>query len=169
MAGAVRFLYLLTIKNDMIMFYKNENPYVAALVFKKGQYLRMLKPGYNFVWPSESVYTYDMTQQFAPGFDLTVMLKDPELSNALNVVEVKDNEIALQYENGLFKRVLVPGRYGFWKGLVDYSFVTVDLSKVDITEPVDKAVLAKSEMQPYVKAISVLPNEKGVLMVEIGR
>src|ERR1043165_8739797 len=107
MAGAVRFLYLLTIKNDMIMFYKNENPYVAALVFKKGQYLRMLKPGYNFVWPSESVYTYDMTQQFAPGFDLTVMLKDPELSNALNVVEVKDNEIALQYENGLFKRVLV--------------------------------------------------------------
>jgi hypothetical protein len=45
--------------------------------------------------------------------ELNILLKDEQLADALHIVEVKDNEIVLQYEDGLLKQVLTAGRYHF--------------------------------------------------------
>jgi hypothetical protein len=89
------------------------NAYEVALVFNKGAYQRMLKEGKYWFWGNETVKIYNVTQPFNAPVELNILLQDTELADALHVVEVKDNEIVLHYENGLLKQVLTAGRVAF--------------------------------------------------------
>lgn len=141
------------------------NPYQIGLVFKKGAYKRMLKEGVYWLW-NEDVVLYEMTKQFIAPVELNILLQDAELAEALHVIDVKDNEIVLLYENGLLKQVLNAGRYTFWKSIVQYSFVRADISKIEITEDIDKATLLNKLVAPYVRSSSVEHFEQGVLFVD---
>lgn len=141
------------------------NPYQIGLVFKKGAYKRMLKEGVYWLW-NEDVMVYDMTKQFIAPVELNILLQDVELAEALNVIDVKDNEIVLLYENGLLKQVLNAGRYTFWKSIVQYNFVRADISKIGITEDIDKATLLNKLIAPYVRSSSVEHYEQAVLFVD---
>lgn len=140
--------------------------YQVGLVFKRGEYKRMLTEGKYWLWPSENVYVYDVTQPFLPTIELNILLQDKELADALIVVEVKDNEIVLQYENGLLKQVLTAGRYTFWKSVVQYNFVRADISKIEITENIDRAVLMSRPLAPYIRSITVENYENALLFVD---
>ena len=137
----------------------------VGLVFKKNEYRRMLKEGTYWLW-NEDAIVYDITKQFIPPVELNILLKDETLRNALIVVEVKDNEIALQYENGLLKQVLNAGRYTFWKGIVDYDFIKADISKIEITENISRATLQNKLLMPYVRSYTVESYEKALLFVD---
>ena len=142
------------------------NAYQIGLVFKDGVYKEMLKEGRYWLWFNESVIVYDMTKQFYAPVELNILLQDAELANALHVVDVKDNEIALQYENGLLKAVLVAGRYTFWKSVINYEFVSADISKIEITENISRAVLQNRLVAPYVRSYAVESYEKALLFVD---
>jgi hypothetical protein len=62
--------------------------------------------------------------------------------------------------------VLTPGRYTFWKGLTNFSFEIVDLGKITIDEKIDKAILTRREVLPYVRIFVVESYQKGVLYVD---
>lgn len=141
------------------------NAYQVALVFKRGVYQRMLKEGNYWLW-NEDVYMYDVTKPFTAPIELNILLQDAELADALQVVEVKDNEIALQYENGFMKTVLTAGRYAFWKSVMKLEFVKADISKIEITEAIDRATLQSKLVAPYVRSINVESYEKAVLLVD---
>ena len=66
------------------------NAYQVALVFKDGVYQQMLKEGNYWLWNKEA-YVYDLTKPFVAPIELNILLKDAELAEALQVVEVKDN------------------------------------------------------------------------------
>lgn len=140
--------------------------YRKALVFKNGKYKRMLGEGLHWLNMGETYYEYDMQTHFVAPVELNILLQHKEIAAALMVLEVKDNELALMFRNGLFKEVLLPGRYAFWKGIIEYSFIVADRSKVAITEPVNETVLAKPELQPFVRTCAVEPNEKGLLYID---
>jgi hypothetical protein len=142
------------------------NAYQVALVFKRGVYQRMLKEGSYWFWQNETVYIYQLTQPFNAPVELNILLQDATLAEALHVVEVKDNEIVLQYENGLLKQVLTAGRYTFWKSVVQYEFVRADVSKVEITERIDRATLQHKLLAPYVRSYTIDSHEQGVLYVD---
>jgi regulator of protease activity HflC (stomatin/prohibitin superfamily) len=148
------------------MILKKVKAWNVALVFKNDAYVRTLKQGWNFILPNERVLVYEMAKEFKAPCELSLLLKDKALEAMLYVIEVKDGEIVLLFENGIFKRVLTAGRYAFWKGLIDYGFTKVDLNKIEITESIDKAVLMKAEVLQYLRAYTVLANEKGLLFVE---
>ena len=80
--------------------------YQVALVYKNGEYKKMLQPGTYWLWGNYKVYIYDVTMQFNTFTDLNILLQDAELANALHVIDVSDNEIVLQYRDGLLKQVL---------------------------------------------------------------
>jgi regulator of protease activity HflC (stomatin/prohibitin superfamily) len=142
------------------------NAYQIGLVFRKGAYLRMLKEGSHWLWASEKVEIYELVKPFTPAFELNILLQDNNLAEALHVVEVKDHEIVLQYENGLLKQVLSPGRYTYWKAVIDYKFVRADLSKIEITENIDRATLLSKLVIPYVRSSGVESYEKAVLFID---
>ncbi len=143
----------------------NVNAYQVALVFKNGVYQRMLKEGNYWIW-NEDVTLFDLSQPFLPAIDLNILLQDEALANALLVAEVKDNEIALMYENGLLKQVLTTGRYAFWKGATERSFVTADIGKLEITEPIDRATLQLPKVAGFVRTFAVENHEKAMLMID---
>lgn len=141
------------------------NTYQVGLVFKNNVYKRMLPEGTYWLW-NEDAFVYDITKPFVALVDLNILLQDAALRNALIVVDVKDNEIALQYENGLLKQVLTAGRYAFWKGVIDYDFVKADISKIGITENISRETLQTRLLIPYVRSYSVESYEKALLFVD---
>ncbi|MBS1661613.1 MAG: slipin family protein [Bacteroidetes bacterium] len=142
------------------------NAYQVGLVFKNGVYLRMLTEGRHWLSFKETAIIYEKDKPFSFVIELTVLLKDPALAEALHIVEVKDNSIALVYENGLLARVLNAGRYAFWKGMVTYDFVHADIGKVEITENISRNTLTSPLVAPYVRTSAVEAHEKGILFVD---
>ena len=138
----------------------------VGLVFRNGNYRRVVTEGAYWLLLTEDVYEYDMTKPFHPSIDLNILLKDEQLARILTVVEVRDSEIALQYENGNFKNVLGPGRYAFWKGVTEYTFVKADLSKIEVTENIDSNTIMRKEVLPYVRVFAVESFEKGILLID---
>jgi hypothetical protein len=137
-----------------------------GLVFKRGSYLKVLYQGTYWISAGKRVFLYDLTKQFIPPVELNILLNDEELVNKLHVVEVMDNEITLVYRNGVFEQVLTAGRYTFWKGIIDYRFVKADLGKIEITEPIDKNILQRSEMLQFIRVFSIEPSQKALLYVD---
>lgn len=138
----------------------------VGLVFRNGDYKRVLTAGTWWITPFEDVVQYDMTKPFHSATSLNILLRDEKLAALITVVEVQDNEIALQYEDNKFKTVLTAGRYAFWKGVTDYVFVKADVSKVEITEKVEKAILERRELLPFIRVFVVESYERGVLYID---
>jgi hypothetical protein len=141
------------------------NAYQMGLVFKKGVYQRMLTEGTYWLGFAETAEIFEKAKPFNPTIELNLLLKDVQLKDRLIVVEVNENEIALQYVNGLFAQVLTPGRYTFWKGVIDYEFVKADISKIGITENIDRATLT-GKLAAYIRTSSVEAYEKAVLFID---
>lgn len=137
----------------------------VGLVFRNGNYNRVVTEGSYWLTPFEELIQYDMSKQFHPSIELNILIKDVALAALLQVVEVKDTEIALQYENGNFKAIVVPGRYAFWKGATEFTFVKADLSKVEITENIDLESVKRKEFVPYIRMCKIESYEKGILFV----
>ena len=138
----------------------------VGLVFRNGDYKKVSTEGVYWIGPFEKVVLYDLTKPFVPFVELNLLLQDEKMKELLEIVEVKDNEIVFQYENGNFKNVLTPGRYAFWLWLTNFKFVKVDLSKIDITEDIDLLTFKRKELFPYIRVCKVDASEKGVLFVD---
>lgn len=142
------------------------NAYQIGLLYKNGTYVRMLKEGSYWIWPSQKVETYHLTTQFIPLCELNILLKDSELAERLHVINVKDNELVLLYENGLLKEALGSGRYAYWKDVIIYGYVRVDIGKIEITENLDRVTLMSKVVAPYVRSYTIESYEKGLLFVD---
>lgn len=139
----------------------------VGLVFKDGEFVRMLNAGVHWVRFRESVNIFYMTAQLNLDMRLEeILLKDAEVVENLHVIEVGDAELVFKFSKGVFDGVLTTGRYLFWKGFVDFKFVKADLSKIEITEDTDAALLSRYGVSQFVRSFEVGATEKGVLMVE---
>jgi regulator of protease activity HflC (stomatin/prohibitin superfamily) len=142
------------------------NAYQVALVFRNGEYKRMLTAGNYWFWFNENVILYDITRPFNPPVELNILLEDRQLAGILHVVEVKDNEIVLQYKNGLLEFVLTAGRYTYWKSVIPYDFIRADISKIEITENIGRATLQSKLVAPFVRSYTVEHYEQALLFVD---
>ncbi len=147
------------------MKYTKITTYEVGLVFKNGVYNRTLTEGNHWIMPFENLIVYNTTQSFIAPCNLNILLKDEKLAQLLNVVEVRENEIVLQFERGVLCHVYEAGVYVFWKGIVEYNFVKADLRKIEITENIELGVLLSANVLKYVRAYTVESYEKGLLFV----
>lgn len=138
----------------------------VGLVFRKGDYQRVITAGVHWLRIGWSFMKYDLAQEFQAPVALELLLQDPELEAMLHVIEVKDNEIVLIFVNGIYAETRPAGRYVFWKGLKEYTFVKADISKIYITEKIDKALFTKPDLARYVRMFEVAAFEKAVLIVD---
>ncbi len=138
----------------------------VGLLFQRGDYRKVLAEGAYWVGPFTEVKLYDKSVPFYAPVDLSLLLADAQLAAQLTVVEVGDSQIALEFRNGNFARVLTAGRYAYWKGLVDFTFIKCDLSKAEITEKVPLAVLHSKEVSPYIRQFTVEAYEQGLLFID---
>lgn len=138
----------------------------VGLVYKKGNFKKVLTAGDYWLGFGETAEVYDQSKTFIASTELDVLLQHKDFENLVHVLEVKDNEIVLVYQNENFKQVLAAGRYAFWVGLNKYSFQTADLNKYEITEEINKNIFEKSIMHPYIKAFKVESYETGLMLID---
>lgn len=140
--------------------------YQVGLVFKNRNLITILKEGNYWLFGNKSVEVFETKAQFKTGEDLNLLLKNTDLASMIDVVEVKDGEIVLIYENGIFKEVLNVGQYAFWKGVLNREFQKIDLTKVDITENISKTILENLKLKSFVRKFVVANQYKGLLLID---
>lgn len=137
-----------------------------GLVFKRGDYRGVITAGKHWLDFTEKMMIYDLTKPFYPPVAAELLLGDKTLKDMLHIVEVKDNELVLLKENDNFKQVLTPGRYFYWKSIINYAFINIDRNKIYITEQIDKTLLGRSELCPYIRLFEVATYEKAVMLID---
>ena len=142
------------------------NTNFVGLVFAKGELKRVFTAGRYWLFFGESVEVFNMSAPFLPSGDLNVLLQNEQLAALLDVVELKDHEIALMYQDNLFKQVLMAGKFAFWKGATDFRFERAEVSSIEIPENIDKNLLEKGQLTPFVRTFKVESYEKGLLFVD---
>lgn len=143
----------------------NIEAYQVGLVFENRKLTNVLEEGLHWIFGNKNVMIYDMNVSFQAPFELNILLKNEVLASMLEIVEVADNEIVLQFVNGNFKEVLTPGRYAFWKGIVKNEFTKADLSKIEITEEIKVTLLENPKMRFFIRKFIVASNDKALLFV----
>lgn len=138
----------------------------VGLVFRKGDYVKVITKGKHWLRLTDQVFIYNLTRAFVAPIALEILLQDKKLEAMLNVIEVKDQELVLVYENKNFKNVLTAGRYVYWNGLIERAFVHADLSKIYITEQIDKSLFSNYEVSKYIRTFEVAAYEKAVLLID---
>jgi len=138
----------------------------VGLVFKGGNYVKVITAGKHWIGLNQRVLVYNLESAFVSPIALELLLQDKTLSEMLDVIEVKDSELVLVFEKGNFKNTLSAGRYVYWKGLIKREFTRLDLSKIYITEKIDKALFSKLELSKYIRTFEVAAYEKAVLLID---
>lgn len=77
------------------------NAWNIALVFRNNNLVAVLTEGSHWINPFSEVVIYDMSKPMVANTNLNILLKNKDFVDATKIVEVKNNEIVLQFENGL--------------------------------------------------------------------
>ena len=138
----------------------------VGLVFRGNDYVKVITQGTHWIGFNKRVLVYSLSNIFNVPIALEILLEDKTLEAMLDIIEVKDSELVLVYENKNFKTVLPAGRYVYWKGLIERQFTRIDLSKIYITETIDKSLFSKYELSKYIRTFEVAAYENAVLLVD---
>lgn len=139
--------------------------YQVGLVFENRKLVKVLEEGLYWIFGNKNVMIYNTNESFQAPFELNILLQNEVLAGMLEIVEVADNEIVLQFVNGNFKGVLQAGRYAFWKGIIKNEFTKVDVSKIEITENVPVNLLEHAQLRFFIRKFIVSSNDKALLFV----
>lgn len=140
----------------------NENQ--VALVLKRGKFLKLLNAGTYWFFAKEDVAVYDQSQLFNAPVSLNYLLQFDEVRAALDVIEVGENEIALEYKDNQYSNVWLAGKYTFWKGLDNSEFKKYDTSEISIAKELKEDFLTK-KLATYIRTYTVESYEKGLLFI----
>ena len=150
-----------------MMKYVKIRAYQVGLVFKDRNLIEILNEGKYWIFGSKKVQVYEMKDQLNMKADeLNLLLRNQELASMLDVIEVKDGELVLLYENGIFNEILTVGQFAFWKGVVNREFQKVDLKKAEITENVSKTILENAKLKNFVRKIVIANQNEALLFVD---
>jgi len=138
----------------------------VGVVTSKGDYNQVLTAGSYWLGFYKKITLYDMSKWYSSDIDFNIMIKDEKFRELVEIIEVKDNELALKFEGDNFKSVLTAGRYFYWKGLMDFRIKIVDLNSTEPIENIDKAVLCNPNVSKYVRSFQVKSYEEGLLFVD---
>lgn len=139
------------------------NAYQVGLVFKNNKLTDVLQEGSFWVFGNKNVLVYDIMHPFVVPAELNILLQNEILASLLDVIEVADGEIVLQFTNANFKEVLTAGRYVFWKSPIKNEFVKANITKPEITEGIAPVLFENVRLRPYTRRFQVQNHEKALL------
>lgn len=142
------------------------NAYETALVFKDGQLERVLGMGKYWILPNSHVEKFYQKGIFDTEYDIHLLLENEDLASLLDVIDVRDNEVILRYENGNFIEVLTSGTYAYWNAIASNDFKVIDLNEVEVNPSIERKVLDSVKVARYVAKFTVENYERGILNID---
>lgn len=137
-----------------------------GLLIKNKAAVKVLNSGNHWIGFGKQYEIYDMSKPFQSKFETDLLLLIDGFKENIHLVEVGDTEICFVSINNNFKQVLGPGRYIFWKGIYNYSFLKEDISSIEISDKVNKEWLQLHALSVYIRQSKIEPSEKALLFVE---
>lgn len=137
-----------------------------GLLFKNGNYIKYLRPGRYFYPPfgSYHVQILDINEPFEVLHkNLNLFLLDQELLTDLIVIDVKDHEYVLHFEDGKFTNLYTSGKYAFWNVLKQHDFITVDIRNPEVISDIDPSIFLSPQITGYYSVFEVANYERGIL------
>ncbi|MBN2442204.1 MAG: slipin family protein [Spirochaetales bacterium] len=144
------------------MIIKNDE---RGLLFKDGSYVKHLKPGNYFYFGSHKnkITVLDVNKPFETEKDISVFLGDEELKKELDILDVRDNEIALYYQDGKFVRIYTSGKYAFWNVLKKNTFKILDKNNPELDDTIERSLFSHPAFANRYTLLEVFNFEKGLL------
>lgn len=150
-------------KNMKRVVIKNDE---RGLLFKNGNYINYLQPGTYFFPPfvDNEVVKLDINLPFhIPGKNLNLFLHDQHLAKDLIIIDVKDHEYVLHFEDGRFTALYSSGTYAFWNLLKKHEFITIDKRQPEVSEDIDLTLFQHPKMNGSYYLFEVASHESGIL------
>lgn len=120
----------------------NENQ--KGLLFKNGKLSKLLESGQYRLSSRQEIEVLDIVEPIKSVYTTVEQLAANErLSDALSVVDVADEQVALHFVDGRFDRALRRGKYAFWKSAGEHKFLFCDISQPEIKEDIPVYILSK--------------------------
>ncbi|MEL7425093.1 MAG: slipin family protein [Bacteroidota bacterium] len=141
-------------------------PNLVGIVLRDGQYQRLLSTGKHWLKWGEQLRLYNRTQPVTMPFDLGILLEDEAFEQEAQVVDVKDNEKCLHYQNGNFHNVLPAGRYAFWNSVIEHRFEHYNTDELESIQSLSKRLLKTSALLRHRWEFIVENHERGLLFVD---
>lgn len=151
------------------MFYEIISEEERGILFKDGNYIKCLKPGEYFLNPFSNyrLIKLNVNQPFeVEGKNINIFLDDEQLKEELTIVDLKDYEIAIHFEDGKLVDVLTAGKYAFWNVLKKHDFIIVDKRNPEIDPEIDVSIYRHPLLEPYVVHFHIFSHEKGLLFFD---
>ena len=142
------------------------NAYEKALVFKNDRLVQVLDSGKYWVNPWRKVVKYDVTELFYHEIDIDFLMKHENFASRVDVIDVGDSEVAIQYKNGNFHEVLGTCRYVYWKDGLDYTHDIYDMNDVAVDKDITPAVMQKLAACGLITVQLIAPHDLGLLYID---
>ena len=149
----------------MLRFIKNPKG-VLKVLFKDGGIKAIYGPGKRRVLERGDLHSYAMgTKVDLPkGIDLRSNLN--ELKDFAEVVDLKQDSIAVVYVNGVFSEVLIAGLYAYWKGVNQFEIKVFDTQAMELPENMDPTLRSILARRGFIRLMQMEHGEQGLLLKE---
>ncbi len=123
-----------------------------GLKFNNGKFIEMLGPGKYITFGNTKIETLGLDEEIIAEFcTLNVLLENRQFADAVETVEVGDEQLALHYADGRFCDILCAGKHAFWKASAKHEFVIADLSAPEVDESIPDYIFSKISTFFYTK------------------
>lgn len=122
-----------------------------GLLYRNGCFVRVLTAGRYYTRSSEEVEVLPLTPAaiLPQKVNAVELLADPAAAPFFKLLTVAEGERVLAYVDGVFRALFGPGRYLFWEGVFDLSFITTDASTPDVSPDVPRSLFDRIAPKEY--------------------
>lgn len=139
------------------------NKQKVGLVYRKGDFHRVLLSGDHWLGFGDNVKLYDQLHIYEALIDMEIVLYDKQFNSNVEQINIKENEIAFVYARENFRTLLKTGNYFYFKGIHEFKVEKYDLNSLDEITSIDQAILKNHTVAHYVKTFKLESYEKGLL------
>ena len=143
-----------------------------GLLFRYGDFLRLLEPGTYRLWTRlysrqrAEIQVYDT---LATKFEhplLDVIAAREDVREALEIVDLKDDERGLVWKDDRLAYIVGPGRHAFWKTANRIAVEVFNVRDTRLVHPRLKAILNFPGALQHLDAVWVEPHERTALFLD---
>lgn len=144
--------------------------YERGLLFRHGDFVRLLEPGKYWFWSPllrRRPWDVQIASTLKTRFEhelLDVLVRHADLARALTVVELADHQRALVWRDGRLACMLGPGRYAFWKEPYALAIEVFDSNQLRFEHEKLRAITAFPGAAQYLHVVDVADYEAALLL-----
>lgn len=142
------------------------NAYEVALLFKRGKLVDVLTEGrYVRLGRGLAVVFHNMTWPLEIGKRLALYLENEKFAEMITVKTIGDHQVGIEYKDGLYQRIVEPGKVAYWESPVNYELEIIDKRDLEVPDHLARLAKAKVELLRLMKTYAIESYEKGILHV----